>query len=317
VKELILSVILHIGVPKTGSTYLQEWLALNAQILAESGVTAISSAAAHRFGVEAFGNEGNGHRSDIAAIRDSCGLEEAIAEVQAAGNGVAVISSEYFHTCPPARVKEIFDGAALEVTKILCFLRRQDRLCASGYAQEVKALGLSTRLTDAVYTDLLDWNVLLETWQSAFPDASVVFENFDKCRAESSLVTRFKQAIGIDGIHTDDPQFVSNPSLSAEMTELARLLNERQKSYDLKRLFEIQRHRQFTPFSFNKKLTAQFEELFRPSNERFAKRFPGSFDDYALPGWQPNGKDMTDQLDEHRLAGMLIDFVTTHGEHGD
>jgi hypothetical protein len=305
--------ILHIGLPKTGSTYLQEWLKLNKEKLHQSGIAILSSPAAHRLAVASLNDPTLDGRLDVMEIKGQCELADAIGEVKAKGDDVLVISSEYFYHCNPLAVRDLIDHAGGDtVISVTCFLRRQDRLCASGYVQEVKALGLSKRIPDygpVPYTSFLDWNNLYETWSEAFA-CPIKFENFDACGADGELVSTFKRAIGIQHLDTEDLPWRVNEGLSAHLTEFARMMNERAISFDFDLMMKVEQKTALPKFSFDQHVTEMFEEIYRPSNSLLAQRFPGRFDDYSTSGWQPSGIDMTDKLDAEQQARILVHFVS-------
>ncbi|TAL04648.1 MAG: hypothetical protein EPO08_00775 [Rhodospirillaceae bacterium] len=303
-----MAVVLHIGLPKTGSSYLQEWLSLNREILWADGLHVVSADAAHRLGTEAAAGVADTQRRDVRQIQSSCAFSDAIGEIQVPGRKT-IVASEYLSMGRPECLAEILASAKVVVSDVICYLRRQDHICASGYAQAVKALGHSERIGTALHTDRLDWHQLYETWRDAFPQATLHIYNYDKCHAEGRLLRSYKEALGAGGLATQDLAQYVNLSLSAEMTEIARMLNERGKLFDPDCLLKIQNGRRFVPFGFSKKTTAEFEELFIASNRKLAARFPQEFSDYAQPGWRSKGDDLTDQISPASMAEILMEYV--------
>ena len=118
-----------------------------------------------RLGIEAVADSADAERSDVRQIRNGCSLGDAIGEIQAAARHM-VIASEYLSLSRPEHLAEILADAKISVSGVVCYLRRQDHICASGYAQSVKTLGHSERIGTALYTDLLNWHRLYETWQA-------------------------------------------------------------------------------------------------------------------------------------------------------
>ncbi len=153
---------LHIGLPKTGTTYLQEWLKLNSAVLAKAGLNVVPSLSAHRLAVATLGEELS-RRPDIVDICSQVSLEQALADAACDG---AIISSEYFSLASPEQVQELFQTVGLSVSKTIAYLRRQDILSSAGYAQEIKALGTTHEIGDVIYTDALDWMLLRQSWKA-------------------------------------------------------------------------------------------------------------------------------------------------------
>lgn len=309
-----MTVILHIGLPKTGTTYLQEWLKLNRGRLAQEGISAISSAASHRLAAATLSDPALCDRADVVTLRETISLPSAIEEIRSCGSEQSpVISSEYFFHCDPADVARTMEAIGIPVSKILCFVRRQDRISASGYAQEVKTLGMTMRISDypgISYTPFLDWNNIAETWQKSFPSANTAFHNFDACSADGSLLDIFRSEIGDFGA---EPLMLTervNESLSAHLTEFVRMMNEKQQRTSLSRLMEIQKGTNYPPYSFDQRFTQMFENTYIQSNKTLADRFPGRFDDFCEPGWRPTGIDMTDKLGPEEIARILCDYVS-------
>jgi hypothetical protein len=303
--------ILHIGLPKTGTTFLQEWLELNCHALAGAGILTLSSQTAHRLAIEGLHEPSLIGRRDVASIRSACSMTSVRNEIRREPGARIVVSSEYFHVGSPDYLASFLRSEDVQVEAVICYLRRQDLLCASGYAQAVKSLGLAREHDDRplLYTELLDWNVLHKRWTSVFPEADMIFVNYDK--AKPDLVGSFSRAIGSQQVETKLPDQRPNPSFSAEMTEVARLLNLRGKSFDPDKMLQLQSKYPFVPFGFSRPITAGFEALFRPSNAAFAAMFGDEFSDYAAPGWEPIGEDLTGQLTVERLIDLFHAVLTS------
>lgn len=304
-----MTTVLHIGLPKTGTTYLQEWAKLNRETLLQNGIGVLSSEASHRLATASITDPEIIARADVIAINQACSLTEAMDEIKHLGGEANLVSSEYFFTCEPSQVRAAMDDAGVSVAKIICFLRRQDRACAAGYAQEVKALGSSKRIADygdPVYTHLLDWNDLHDQWEKAFPDAKIIFENYDACRRGGApLLQTFMAAIEATADDAVDVPVRVNESLSAHLTELARMMNENGQRFDLQLLLEIQSKTKLPPFDFDKKVTRLFQEIYLPGNLKLAERFPGKFEDFCDDMWIPSGIDLTDKLDAKQQEAII------------
>ena len=303
-----MSVIPHIGFAKTANNSIREWLRRNRTGLSAGGIYAVSSTSSHRLGIAGMADSDDADRTDVRGIRESCLLPEAIGEVRAAGQ-TAVISSEYLSQSCPKRLAKILGSENITVSGIICYLRRQDHGCASGYAQEVKLLRCSEIIGTAAYSDRLNWDQLFDAWQTAFPQARLQFFNYEKCRQAGNLLGSFKHAIGARELVTNDAVQYQNLSLSSEMTEVARMLNERGVTFDFRYFLQLQRQATFIPFGFSSKTTLEFEKLFIESNRKFANRFPEEFHDFARAGWRSKGQDMSDRVGRERLIEILAQYI--------
>lgn len=216
---------------------------------------------------------------------------------------VSIISSEFFYICNPVHVAEYFKKEGVDVVMILCVLRRQDILAASGYAQDVKSLGRSDIVTGAAYFPYLDWNCLYESWTDAFPDAVMRMINYNP----RSLLSAFKMRLGI-GIDTIDQvqEIHTNRSLNAEMTEIARMLNERGLPPMSEALLALQRHLPGPPFGLPPYVVRQFEDAYLSSNRRLAERLQDpEFEEMSRPGWNADGVCLAGQIDDARFAEII------------
>ena len=128
----MVQVYLHAGLPKTGTTTVQNWLVENAPRLRAEGIFTFSKAElAHRLAVEGIKNLERMAEPDIAAILE-WQLEDAKAELRRAKRDKKisriVLSSEYFSIADPALVRQQLSAMSLDQVKIIMVLRRQDRM---------------------------------------------------------------------------------------------------------------------------------------------------------------------------------------------
>jgi hypothetical protein len=237
-------------------------------------------------------------------VKDEIGLERAIDGLGEIFErcSTAIISSEYFFECPPAGVATLLSAVDVPITKIICYLRRQDVICAAGYAEEVRSFRRHDRVRGARYIPALDWYFAYMEWRKAVPAAELIFRNFDRVRSHGHIANDFANLIGVDAARFERIDDIINPSLSSEMVEIARLLNESGRALNASALLAIQEGMPCTPFGFSEEVTAQFERAYVDSNRRFAALFPGQFDDFATPGWRPRGNDFEGALPRERIA---------------
>ena len=293
--------ILHIGLAKTGTTFLQNWLRYNSVVLQPAGFYVAPDMASHQVAASLVQDVSRRALDDIRGLANLPDEKETL--FSSDPDLVSIISSEYFHICEPLHVAEYFRQENVDVVMIVCVLRRQDILSASGYAQDIKSLGRSDIVDGAEYHPHLDWNCLYESWTGAFPDAAMRMINY----SPRSLLSAFKVRLGI-GIETIDQvqEIHANRSLNAEMTEVARMLNERGLPPMSEALLALQRHLPGPPFGLPAYVVKQFEDAYLVCNRRLADRLRDpEFEEMSRPGWHTDGVCMAGQIDDARFAEII------------
>jgi hypothetical protein len=224
---------LHIGLPKTGTTYIQGWLQSNRAALAAAGTWVPSRQIfAHRLAAEFINDAKRAARSDVVNIRG--------APFEAARNDLlrgledqrfqrAILSSEYFFEADPRQVASLGGLAPDTQVRIIIYLRRQDRIIESGYNQEVKAMGATSQIAAGAYQPKLDWLRLFESWAAVFGETNVALLNFDLASRSGDVLGEFCRAAGLMPPAAGDAPAPSdqwrNESLPANLLEFKRLAN--------------------------------------------------------------------------------------------
>ncbi|WP_129788050.1 hypothetical protein [Promicromonospora panici] len=205
--------LLHIGMPKTGTSLIQAVLmSLRDQLASQHAWLPLQNLAATRIAVEAFPADSPiRSRADVLHIREAMTIEEALDQAgpPTAEWSATILSSEYFSECRPERLEALLRSAGYtpSSTTVLVALRRQDRILVSGFNEEVKSLSRTTPLgwnPDAAHW--LDWYEALAPWASVFGKQAVKVQVFDRdAAARASLTGRLLDACGF----AYDPALVS------------------------------------------------------------------------------------------------------------
>jgi hypothetical protein len=242
----VTQLVLHIGLPKTGTTAFQRFIARNRSRLAESGLTycdmfrgvnhvelAIAftriTSISRAFGVHT--------PSDQEDLRRR--LPELLAQTDRAPRWIAsteLLSSRFETSADVARLADLLRPFFDEVT-ILLALRRADYWLPSKYVQEVKT-GTSSAF-DAEFVQrfrfLVDHRALIQRWADNFGADNIRLVPFlETDKADPMAVpVRLLEATGIPAAEVRSwpvPAIVQNVSLSAYGIELMRRMNERDDS---------------------------------------------------------------------------------------
>lgn len=309
---------IHAGVPKTGTTLVQNWLVAKRLVLA-------------RLGVFAFDDEFSGHRLAVAAIADPVRLaepdigpilqnadldrlRESLREAVKTGSFRRIaISSEYFTIADPALAKREFDGLGLASCRIIFGVRRQDRFIESSYNQSVKAMRRSDPLGPATYDPTIDWYRVLSNWGEAFGRENIDLVIYDDVvRANDSILSAVLRKIdpALENVVEVEKVPVTNESLSAEAVELIRLANATLSidTADFVRLVGAGRIGG-TSFRMEPAKAKALLDIYRDANRRIKEEFLGGegdlFDESDLDG-PVEGADLTGRLSPETVVQLAL-----------
>lgn len=194
--------ILHIGVHKTASTYLQQHLLSNRQLLAAEGI--LVPVTASNGGAMGHHNLSYGMRGDLRYRHYLGTFAELVKEINASDAATIIVSSEDFeHTATrPEHLDYLVQlaarvGARLE---IVAMVREQISLLNSVYTQQVKQL-LDVRAFDpfvaAWHTDRRFWYDRHFREVMKHPDVTFVAVPFSRVKA-SGPIAAFLEPLALD-----------------------------------------------------------------------------------------------------------------------
>lgn len=281
--------ILHIGLPKTGSTYLQRWLALNHVALGKIGLAVDSSP-----------DFGHAFKRQFETFMETQRLPAQRFEVPGSSRGKAglqtLISSEMFWQYRAQDVKRYFELRDLEISKVVMFLRRQDRLAASLYNQGIKAEGATHSFDHQGYQ--LDHLSLWTEWSEAFGSDKVVVLDYDRCANGEKVEEIFLSALGfplLDNGLVPAGAVSTNPSPDAATVEIMRPMNLRghpPANLPLKQ-YVLDRLSRGRPYGISQSKVTELEEISLNSNRALVQRLGGEgFQALTSAGWQAEGVDL-------------------------
>jgi|GEM_PF-3155318 len=252
--------IIHVGLHKTGTTYLQQvftardaWLHDRGILFPQTGLRRPKNASS------ALASHGHGGLMPLLKVPMSDkarALREALkAEQEAAGVERLMFSSELFaapmHTARCAKGFRSYLGVSADVT-VIAYVRRQDWWLESFYRE---ILGWSRqRITESLPAFFeadgktwLDFEARLKPWVKTFGEDNVIVRSYDDAMHDGGLLSDFLSALGIDDVPPDLPADTGrpvNPSLDPSFTDLVRGLNavatltDEQKTFAIRTLLE-------------------------------------------------------------------------------
>ena len=322
------SVSLHIGVPKTATSYIQSWLHQNRFLLRERGVFVPDKPLhAHRLAVEVLSGAPWDNRPDVMEIRGTS-IEEAqegfLKAVAAEGNKTTVISSEYFYYCDPATVASAMRALLGPELDVVVYIRSQCELVLSGYNQDVKRLGKTSSRPKPAYHKLYDWGALLDNWSKHFGRSHIKAISFDRSAQDRSILSDFVAAACpivseqfADGVFKDS--VIQNESLPADLLEFKRVANSLGDStlYDYEWLEAALRAGYKGPrFGISAEEAAAWTALYAESNEYVVREyFNGAAAKDIFPSnlQRVQGVDLEGQLSLDTIAKLLA-FVARRND---
>lgn len=227
--------ILHIGIHKTGTTAIQQFLLTNRVLLEAQGIF-----------YPQLKCEWNNHNPLAWHLMDPRyeppnaryykrhGSKEQWktlfdAVLKNASNTVLLSGEDFSWVRDPARLAALcknFD------TQVIVYLRRQDQLLQSVYNEDVKNHAwMCSQTLDQFFrnhrlNDLIHYDLFLSRWASAFGKENLSVGVYDKTRLGRGIISDFADRAGIVVDASFDVQNVNeNPSLSPFDLELKRILN--------------------------------------------------------------------------------------------
>ena len=227
--------LIHSGLPKTGTTTIQLHCALNRQVLARNGWLYPQAGrqwnAHHTFG-NFFRSEGKKlawiREADPAKVRRMLERERA----ESGADNVIISSESLFHINSLRKLAQYFPDYEINM---LVYLRRQDEWLESVYRQQLRG--------GAVFTDRhsylrqvqssLDYDRVLGEWESVLGVDHICVRSFEPKFFETSLVEQFMDVLGLTLTADYDEAPRRNDKLNrAAMDFLMKFPNERRISHD-------------------------------------------------------------------------------------
>jgi hypothetical protein len=236
-------VYLHVGAPKTGTTYLQDRLALNKAELARNGVHYPLGMHASQFrpALDLLEMPWGGLQVDVDGEWDA--LVNRVRRL----SGTVIVSHEILAAAKPTQVKRAMAGLAGAELHLVYSARDLARQIPAEWQEGVKhrrRRGFASFLTQVQTTkrtkpSLWFWRVqslpdVLSRWSKGLPPENVHLVTVPQAGAPRDLLwQRYCQAFGIDPGWAPEQSDRENVSIGAAETTLVRKLNRRLKQAGL------------------------------------------------------------------------------------
>jgi len=235
----------HIGLEKTGSTFLQDFLYLNNEKLVKLGLYKSKALQGkNHFRLALLGQDKN---SKANHINDYCNLSTDLVE-DSNKSLLSSISKVHISGCRFIASSELISSNVLKVSeierfkdnigqifnnvKILIFIRRQEHLLISRYTTAMIHgfhRVFPNNIENIVATPAIDLITILNTWQTVFEKNLCVLPYFEDS-ARRDVVYRFFTTLGVLEDELKEfawPETRSNSSMSATGLETLRRFNEK------------------------------------------------------------------------------------------
>ncbi|HEV8690167.1 MAG TPA: hypothetical protein VGQ91_07725 [Ideonella sp.] len=215
---------LHIGLNKTGTSSLQDFLRMNAPALGDEGVCypqAGRDAAAHH-PLSKWLKSPKGIELGAGAPMVSALLEE----IRDADK--VVLSSEDFHTHGPKSIEHLARLFAGHEVSVVLYVREHVAYLASWYQQNVQATHLSCAFDSFCYFTRKPLARIADQWVREFGRDRVMVGLYDRAHLiQGDVVQDFAARIGLMGDlrRFKRKPYESNPSVAGNLLFIKRLVN--------------------------------------------------------------------------------------------
>lgn len=310
--------VFHIGLQKTGTTFLQKNFIGRAAKLRAAGIHYLSprgnlptekESAAHHWLVAAIRNVPNSYIPDVPFTflpRYVANLKEKIARNE---YPLALMSSENFSRMKPDQVsalQALLQGIDVEV---VIYLRRQDIWIDSWYAQMVKT-GRKINLEDAIeeMRDFLDFRNLISVWGQAFGRKNIRLGVYENLSDPGDLWRDFFNLIECpDAAKIQLQEETANVTLAPQLTKFIEIA-QRTTGYnpDLRRFLENvnSQFERTNALKFMNQVQAQaLIDAHTTSNREIAREFLGRDD--LFRNMEVVGNDTDQELSLEDLVNVV------------
>jgi hypothetical protein len=232
-------VFVHIGLPKTATTYLQTIIWANRDTLRERGV--VVPGAERRDHLWASRTVREESRQDWAPQRQRTAWQRIRSELVAA-EGTGLISHEFFAAARPAQVRAMVEALAPAEVHVVVTAREPLGLFTASWQESLKngstepmadyGRSVSTRPSDIWNWRTLDLRLVLERWATAVPQERVHVLVLDPTAPREDVWHKLAATVGFSGDGVDLSSSFPNTSMGVVQAETLRRVNGRLHDFD-------------------------------------------------------------------------------------
>jgi len=228
-------ILIHIGTGKTGTGSIQNFLFQNRDDLLKNHALLYPLTGLKK--LEHFGEEINAHYSVVSWIvdRNLKSLEKLIHEIdQSSANFVVISCENFYHRLTRKDIEFLADCLTNFDTRVVCYVRRQDRYMESAWKQQVKVGDLKTPFRDFLKRHIsseylhevhANYQRMLSVWGDVFGIQNIILSVFDRTQwRNKDLVDDFLDLSDFPA--SSDVRLLPRPAITniALPSELARLI---------------------------------------------------------------------------------------------
>ncbi|WP_141014092.1 hypothetical protein [Nocardioides sambongensis] len=224
-------VYLHIGLPKTATTYLQTivWAARD-QLRSDGVLLPGRERRDHLWSSRVVREEGGARNTD----REFAAWERVRTEL-AAWSGVGLVSHEFFAAAAVEQAQRMVEALAPAEVHLVVTAREPLGLFTASWQESLKNRSttpmadygreVSARPTDIWNWRTLDLRLVLERWSRAVPHERIHVLPLDPTAPREDIWHRFAGLLGIDAAAYDTSMSFPNESMGVVEAELLRRVN--------------------------------------------------------------------------------------------
>jgi len=239
-----MTLFIHIGLQKTGTTALQKCLSANEEHLKHQGLLYCDrtigldvrkGASAHHFIPHALENKRRGYTPDAPFSK----LGDHIRELRKqAGDfkGHSLISSEDFSTLNEEQIMSLRQRFGSHNIKIIIVFRRQDYWLDSliGHLMKVgRDIDIDSFIASNAH--MMNYKAVCDRWAAAFGEDAIIVDTYEN----SDVWETLNRCMGYETAKTlQEPLPVANKSLSVQSTKFLQLLRGHTSTAGLRKALE-------------------------------------------------------------------------------